>query len=78
MHGFRCTLAVLACMEHIGMCTHYLTFFQQEIESVFPPPCTWVNLCDYLNEPNVDKVTLTFKARFGNTLKLLSVSVEVL
>lgn len=38
-----------------------------------------MNLCDYLDEPNVVGVTLCdFKARFGNTLKLLPVSVDIL
>ena len=34
-----------------------------------------MNLCDYLDKPNVVGVTLCdFKARFGNTLKLLPIS----
>lgn len=46
-----------------------------------PSPWTWVNLCDYLSEPNVVEVTLWdfFKARFPNTLKLLlPVSLNIL
>ena len=51
----------ILCNDHDdfkNIFTHYLTLFQQEIESVFPPLWTRVNLCHDFNEPNVVEVIL--------------------